>query len=431
MTSVMPRRPGGANTKRRYTEEEIKQMMAKVEAARPQAKRLIDKARAYIVLDHPFFATPMLKRPMVERLSIPTLSVSDSGNIYYNPLFVATLTPEQMVFAIAHEVLHYLSGHGVRRGARDPKNWNIAGDMWINDTLKRSNVGAFIPGCIDVPGSADRTVEDIYASFPPPQDGDGPGDDDDDNGSGKQRGKGNGDQQSSSGDGDDDPIGQDLDDDPADNDGMSPEEIEAQRKIDIAEAAQVAKIKGKLPGALQKFAEDAIASKTPWYDVLERYMTERVKNDQSWARPNRRYAPDFYLPVIDGIGSMGEIVLQVDISGSVSRQEIRHYNGHMKRIVEQCRPSKVHVIYTDTRVQRHDTFDKPEDVEIQFYSGGGTDMRAGFDYIAKQGIEPEVVVTLTDGYTPFPNDTDVPAVWCISTNSIDSPSGETVHFDME
>lgn len=424
MTSVMPRSKSTSRTSKRprLTEEQIKQMMAQVEAARPQAKRIIDKARAFIVLDHPFFATPMLKRPMIERLDIPTLSVSDTGKIFYNPTFVAGLTPEQMVFGICHEVLHYLSGHGVRRGARDPKNWNIAGDMWINDVLQHSNVGKFIPGCINVPGSMNRTVEDIYAAFPPPQDncaGDGEGD-------------GQGDQQSSGdGNGDGDPIGQDLDDDPADNDGLSPEEIEAQRKIDIAEAAQIAKIKGKLPGTLQKFAEEAIASKTPWFDVLERYMTERVKNDQSWARPNRRYAPDFYLPVIDGVGAMGEVVLQVDISGSVSRQEIRHYNGHMKRIVEQCRPSKVHVLYTDTRVQRHDTFDKPEDVEIQFYSGGGTDMRAGFDYIAKQGIEPECVITLTDGYTPFPDHTDVPAVWCISTNSIDSPSGETVHFDME
>lgn len=420
MTSVMPRRSAGAK-RPRLTEEQVKQMMAKAEAARPQAKRIIDKARAFIVLDHPFFATPMLKRPMIERLDIPTLSVSDSGKIFYNPLFVASLTPEQMVFGICHEVLHYLSGHGVRRGARDPKNWNVAGDMWINDVLQHSNVGKFIDGCINVPGSMNRTVEDIYASFPPPDD-DGDGNEPCDDGE-------PGDQQSS-GDGDGDPIGQDLDDDPADNDGMSPEEIEAQRKIDVAEAAQVAKIKGKLPGVLSKFAEDTIASKTPWYEVLERYMTERVKNDQSWARPNRRYTPDYYLPVVDGVGSMGEVVLQVDISGSVSRQEIRHYNGHMKRIVEQCRPSKVHVIYTDTRVQKHDTFDKPEDVEIKYHSGGGTDMRAGFEYIAKQGIEPEVVVTLTDGYTPFPDDTDVPAVWCISSD-VDSPSGETVHFDME
>ena len=189
--------------------------------------------------------------------------------------------------------------------------------------------------------------------------------------------------------------------------------------------------KGRLPGVLQKFAADTIETRTPWYDILERYMTERVRNDYSWQRPNRRYMPEFYLPSIDGVGAMGEIVVQVDISGSVSRQEIKHYNGHIKAIVEQCRPSKVHVIYTDTQVQKHDVFDKPEDLEIEFHSGGGTDMRAGFEFIDKEGIEPEVVVTLTDGYTPFPDHTTAPSIWCISTKGLSSPTGTNIHFDLE
>jgi len=181
---------------------------------------------------------------------------------------------------------------------------------------------------------------------------------------------------------------------------------------------------------LQKFAADVIESRTPWYDILERFMTERVAIDHSWARPNRRYAPDFYMPTRDSEGSMGEVVLQVDISGSVSEQEIKHYNGHMKRIVEQCKPAKVHVIYTDTRVQKHEIFEKPEDMKIEFYSGGGTDMTAGLDYIKKEGIEPAVFVTLTDGYTPWPDaEPDVPTVWCVSSKE-SSPVGTNVHFDL-
>lgn len=418
MTSVMPRKH-----KPRLTPEQVAGFAAAIEAARPITKKLIEKARAFVVCDHPFFASPMLKRPMIERLDVPTLAVTDSGRIFYNPAFIATLTPSQVVWAICHEILHYMSGHGHRRGNRDPKKWNVACDMWINDTLNRSNVGEKIEGCIDVPGSADRTVEDIYASFPPDDDceGDEPGDEPGDNPvKGRSTGQGDGDD-------DGDPMSSDIDDE---DDGSSPAENEAQRKIDVAEAAQIAKMKGKLPGALAKFAAETVESRVPWFDILERYMTERVRNDYSWARPNRRYMPDFYLPTIDGVGAMGEVVFQVDISGSVSRQEISHYNGHMRRIVEQCRPSKVHVIYTDTQVQRHDTFDKPEDVEIEYVSGGGTDMRAGFDYINQHGIEPEVVVTLTDGYTPWPDSTDVPAIWCISTDQR-APCGENINFSME
>lgn len=393
-----------------------------IEAARVTAKRIIDKARAFIVLDHPFFASIMLKRPFTERLDIPTLAVSDSGNIFYNPLFIAQRSVPEMVWAICHEVLHYASGHGIRRGSRDHKKWNVAGDMWINDTLNKANVGSKIPGCIDVPGSAERTVEDIYASFPP----------DDNNGSGGGKGQGQNGQQNQKGQGggDGDPMGNDMEPDDSSQDASKQAEVDAQRKMDVAEAAQVAKMKGKLPGVLQQFAEETIESRTPWYDVLERFMTERVAIEHSWTKPNRRYAPDFYMPHLDSEGAMGEIVCQVDISGSVSAQEIKHYNGHLKRIIEQCKPSKVHVIYTDTEVQRHEEFTRPEDVQINFYSGGGTDMRAGFEYIKAKGIDPEVVVTLTDGYTPWPDKTDVPAVWCISTKSMSAPCGTNIHFDL-
>jgi len=385
---------------------------AEVDEARAKCKRLIDKARAFIVLDHPFFASIMLKRPFTERFDIPTLAVTDSGNIFYNPFFIAQQEPDQIVWAICHEVLHYASGHGLRRGSRDPKKWNVAGDAWINDTLTSIPVGKPIPGTVNMPGSKDRTVEDIYATLP-----------EDDGGKGKNKGG----QGNPSGQGGD-PMADDMEDDGAGKDPSAAAEADAQRKLDVAEAAQVAKAKGKLPGQLADFVSDTIESRTPWYDILERYMTERIKNDFSWARPNRRYMPDYYLPSIDGVGAMGPIVCQVDISGSISQQEIAHYNGHIKRIIEQCRPTKVHVIYTDTQVQKHEEFDNPDDVEIRFYSGGGTDMRAGFDYIEQHGIEPEVMVTLTDGYTPFPEDTSVPSVWCISTKNISSPCGENVHF---
>ena len=182
--------------------------------------------------------------------------------------------------------------------------------------------------------------------------------------------------------------------------------------------------------ATDDFAADTIQSKTPWFDILERYMTERIKVDQSWARPNRRYMPDTYQPSVCDGAQMGEVVIQVDISGSVSQQEIRHYNGHMKRIVEQCRPSKVHVLYTDTAVQRHEEYERPEDVEIKFYSGGGTHMPAGMEYVQEKDIEPEVFITLTDGYTGWDDEPPFPTIHCISSENQEAPYGVNVHFDM-
>lgn len=397
----------------------------------------IARAKANVVLKHPFFAALLLRRPIIEDAKgevTPTLGVTDNGQIYYNPAFCEKLNVNQLVFGLCHEVLHYASLHPVRRGSRDHMMFNLAGDAWINSILQDMQVGEVIPGGVNCPGGMlnvpdahKRTVEQIYDELMQQAKkiekmGSGAGGEIGNDMKG--RGKGDGDKDNKEGNGEEG-RGRPMTE-------SEKAELEAQVKLEVAEAQQAAKMRGNMPGQLAGFVADIIESKVPWFDILERFMTERVKNDYSWARPNRRYAPEFYLPSMDGIGSMGEVVIQVDISGSVSKKEIEHYNGHLKRIVEQCKPKRVHVLYTDTSVQRHEEYEDLEDVEIKFYSGGGTDMRAGFQYIENKGIEPEVFVTLTDGYTPFPNDGDyeTPAIWCISSD-VKSPSGETVPFKVE
>jgi predicted metal-dependent peptidase len=271
--------------------------------------------------------------------------------------------------------------------------------------LDDCKVGERIPDCVDIPGSKDKTTETIYDSLP---DGDGGG------GSGDKFDNGLG---------DDVEYGEQLTE-------SEIREIEAQAKVDIAEAAQAAKARGKLPGKLAEIVADIINVKTPWYDILERYMVGMTKGEYTWTRPNRRFiGGGMYLPSTGKIPTMGEIVLQVDISGSVSRKETDYYNGHIKRIIEMCKPSKVHVIYTDTEVQSHEEYDNPDDVHIKHQSGGGTRMEAGFDYIADKGIQPDVVVTLTDGYDDYTEDPGFPTVWCVSSPNKTVPYGETIHFE--
>lgn len=418
MTSPVPRKG-----KKRMTKEELatflKEMAAAIEAARPKASYLIDKAKAIIILDHPFFGCALLKRPVIERLDVPTLCVTATGKIYYNPLFVAGLTSQQVVFALCHETLHYLAGHAVRKGHRQPQKWNVAGDQWINDTLRDCSIGEWIPGIVDMPNARTETVEDLYDRIPEEEGGGG--------GGGGQSQQGGGDQQqSSSGD----PLEDDIDDDCTDDAQRS--EVDAQRKIDLAESAQVAKMRGKLSGVLAQFVADSIESKVPWYEKLERFFTEMSKTDEpSWNKPNRRYAPDYYIPAINDGMTMGEVMFVIDVSGSVSEKEIAHYNGHGKRIVEQCRPTKAHVLYTDTMVKKYEVFDTPEDFNIEFYSGGGTHMPAAFDFAKENGVDPSVAVVLTDGYTDFGEPPGFPVMWVISTPHIEAPHGESVHFEMD
>jgi predicted metal-dependent peptidase len=216
---------------------------------------------------------------------------------------------------------------------------------------------------------------------------------------------------------------------------LTPEEatrIDAETRVEIAQAAQAAKAQGKMPAALAKIIADLIDPGTPWHEILERYMTSYTRGDYTWSRPNRRFADIAYLPSTGKVAEMGEIVVQVDVSGSISQRELAHYNGHLSRIIEQCNPERVHVLYVDTAVCKHQVFEQGEEVTLEFYSGGGTDMEAGFDFIAKEGIDPEVFVCLTDGYTDFnvANAPSYPVLWCISSDIV-APYGENIHFSLE
>ena len=366
----------------------------------------LDRAKTALCLDHPFFASILMKRKLTPREDIPTAAVDQRGQIYYNPKFVESKSVPELVFLLAHEVGHVIYQHAARRGTRHAKKWNIAGDAIINDMLSAAGVGQFIEGGVDMPGSKDKTTDQIYNELPDQPDG----------GGGGEGGPGG--------------IGDDL---LEEGSPLTPDEadrIDAETRVEIAQAAQAAKMQGKMPAALAKIVAELVDVRTPWFEILERHMTAFTKGDYSWARPNRRYAPTHYLPSVGSVAKMGEIVVQVDVSGSISQQEVAHYNGHLKRIIEQCQPERVHLLYTDTRVCKHEVFEAGEEFGIEFYSGGGTHMPAGFDFLAEQGIDPEVFVCLTDGLTGFGSDPGYPVVWCISTDIV-APYGETVHFKLE
>lgn len=377
----------------------------------------LDKAKAQIVLDHPFFASILLRHPLQKRDDIPTLAVDAKGQIYYNEKFIESLTVPQLVWGLCHEVMHKVGQHALRIGSRDHKKWNYAGDAWINDTLDACGIGQRIPKTVDMKGSKDDTVENIYDSIP-----------DNPNGGGSGGGNGSGTDYM-----DGDGLGEDV----IPGTGLSDaevKELEANAKVELAEAAQAAKMRGKMPGILEKIVCDVLNVKTPWYELLEIYMADKVANDYTWTRPNRRFiGQDMYLPSVGSQNTMGEVVIQIDVSGSISRTELAYYNGHLSRIVEQCAPERVHVIYTDTQVQKHEIFERGEEVTLEFYCGGGTDMCEGYRYIAAQAIDPQVFITLTDGYTDFPKQVEWPSVWCISSDHIRAPeeAGLSVHFTME
>jgi predicted metal-dependent peptidase len=363
-------------------------------------------------LDHPFFASILLRKELRMSKIVTSFGIDAQGHIYVNPDYIETIDVPQIVWGFCHEIGHWIGQHFPRRKHRDHKRWNYAGDAWINDWLKECNVGTPIPNTVNMPGSYAKTVDEIYDGLPEQQGG--------------GKGKGN-----------DPGYDNGLGDEFVGESELTDAEInasEAEVKVTIAQAAQAAKMQGKLSAAIARIVDEIINVKTPWYEILERFMIGFTKNEQSWKRPNRRFMPlGVYMPSIQSTPSMGEIVIEIDVSGSVSQKELNEFGAQANRIIELCRPEKVHVVYTHSHICKTDTFESDEwPIEFKCDESGGTDMTAVFKWIEDEGIDPDCVVVLTDGYTPFPSDEKWPTVWAMTTDVVaPAEAGTTIRLECE
>ena len=381
----------------------------------------LSKAKAVVVMDEPFFASILLKRKLQETTAIPTLAVDARAQIYYNPAFVEELTVNQCVFGLVHECLHIVKLDFARVGSRNRRKWNKAGDAWINNYLKDHCIGDPIDKGINCNGGmhieADikaDTTEVIYERILEDKGGDG-------NGPG--------------GDGDGEyGIGDDLISEPLS--AAEASEIESKVKVELAAAAQAARMMGKMPVDMERVLEEILYVRTPWETILERFMTEIAKSETSWNKPHKKYRPlGYYLPSCSNIPTMGEMALIVDVSGSVGGRELAFFGGHFNRILEMVRPKRVNVLYVDTRVAHVDEFTDEDELPITLtpHGGGGTDMRAGFDWIEENMDEAECIVLLTDGYTPWPTPDQVsaPTIVLCTTDAECPDFMEVVRFDCD
>jgi predicted metal-dependent peptidase len=370
-----------------------------------QARRLTH-ARATLIIDQPFFGALALRLKLIEDFSIPTMAV-DGRHVYYNPKFTKTLDNAELKFVVAHEVGHCVFDHIGRRGARNPKKWNMAGDFVINDMLVDAGFTMPKVGLLN-PAYKGMSADHIY-SLLPEQDDKGPG-----NG---QPGGALCDIMDGAGGG-------------HQADQAETEILSNDWKIATIQAANAAKAEGKLPGALQRFVDSMTDSKVDWRAQLRRFVTERNQDDYSWLRPNRRYlGAGLYLPSLYSEG-MGEIAIVVDTSGSIDQPTLEAFGAEINAIRDSVRPAVTRVIYCDARVQHVDTYEPEDTIELAMHGGGGTDFCPPFEHIEEHGHKPKCLVYLTDMYGRFPdNEPEFPVIWC-ATSDVLGPWGETTRIEL-
>lgn len=394
------------------------------------------KARSGLVLDFPYFATPVFHLKMVIDESCAT-GWTDGRSIGVNPEWFRQHNPQEQIGFFAHEGMHAALGHHIRiiplaKTATDKVLANMAGDHVVNLILKEARVK--LPGeplCDErFKGMSLEKVFHILKKEEKKKPGrhtrPGPG-------NGKESGKGQT-HPDPGGCGEVRPM-------PVAGPGRIPSDgemkaEESKWKVILTQAAKIAKSRGNLPSGLARLIQELVEPKLPWQEIVARFVDNTAKNDFTWRRPNRRYVTQqVYLPTLLSPELSG-VVLAFDTSGSMSPKDIVDCVSEVMGIMMTYATTELLLVYCDAAVAGHQTISSDDmftltDV-IKPQGGGGTRFAPVFRWIEENDIEARAVVYFTDGYaSDFGPEPEYDVLWIITQDGrshFSPPFGEVVNM---
>ena len=346
-----------------------------------------------------FLSTICLSLKHIFSTALPTAG-TDGISIIYNPDFFESLTAQERAGLLAHEVWHVAFNHFARLNGRDRRTWNIAGDYVINYMLDNSGYNLPAGGLLDA-RFKDMSTEQVYDIVKEEEE-------------------------------DDDSRGNfiiDLLDAP-----QGENEVEIHDKItDIIIQAQIqskaaGKDHGEIPSEISRAIDELINPKLPWNQLLTRYLTNMIKDDYTWTRPNRRFFPNHYLPS-QYSPTIGSIVIAIDTSGSVTDEELVEMLSEIQDIRDIYKPESLTVIDCDAKIHNVFKVDKHDNIlDIKFTGGGGTDFNPVIDYC--NNLQPQLLIYFTDLYAnDITEDTTYPIMWICNSDHEPATIGDTIYIN--
>lgn len=391
----------------------------------------VKRAKIKLQKEKPFFADLLFFMKIKQERRVPTMGVDIGGSLYYNPEYSKKLSDEEMKGVLIHEVLHLALLHVARgRNKRLTKGklplhqlWNLAIDCHANYLVVEN--GCQLPkeiACVPY-GSQVRimaennkvvyTVEDVnkktsediyielYNNLP-------------------EEYKGG--------------IKDGFDIHFFDGSDEECEQSEREWKQISLNAMYRSKSIGKMPAGMDRLIDGLVEPKIPWTSELYKFITDDVVNDYTFVKPHKKSeSVGFYVPSFTKENL--NVALFVDTSGSIADEDVKDFKSEAVAVLNAFESVKMIFGYCDAKVHNVYDLQNGED-DTLIYSkpqgGGGTDMREIFKWLMDNERDADVVIVLTDGYTPFPNAEEVEGskvLWVITENGIaenDFPKAEGI-----
>jgi predicted metal-dependent peptidase len=345
--------------------------------------------------DAPYLSSALSTMPTVVTTEVATISADDRWRIYVNPEWVGTVEIPELGGHLAHLVWHMLRDHAGRArsmdvGSRESETWATAADLTVSQTLVVT--GGHLPGLptpagCDVP--PDLSVEQYYAML------------------------GRLDTSASPEAGSLAPCGSAADGlrrayeataSTSGIDGQHGDELRKQIAIAFTSHMQA---RGTDPGEWRRWVAQILEPKIPWQQVLAASVRRAVawthgNTVPTYRRISRRQAasPRAILP--GGQRPVPAVAIVVDTSGSVDDGLLAQALGEIDGVLRALGTAVggVHVLTCDAAVHAAERVASARQVSL--VGGGGTDLRHGLATALTLRPSPEIVIVLTDGYTPWP-----------------------------
>lgn len=354
----------------------------------------------------PYLSTALLRMVIVETPECPTAATDERWRFYINPSFAATLPVEHMAYVWLHEVGHCLRGHPARwRALNEPAArhmlFNIAGDALINadvdDMTENRPQDPVRLEALGLPSAhRGKSVEELYRLLLKQAE----------QATASTGGAESGDvQDCGSGAGGDArpwelPSGETADG------SVDPGDADLVRDAVATEIDKHARTRGDVPAGLRRWAGDRLQPVVDWHAELRAVVTAHIgqqsgRRDYSYQRPSRRRASGVVLPGMVG-HAPPSVAVVIDTSGSMDAGDLARALAETGDLVRRLSRTKqaIRVLSCDASPGTAQTIRDVRQVEL--VGGGGTDMVAGIEAALELRPRPDLVVVITDGWTPWP-----------------------------
>jgi predicted metal-dependent peptidase len=440
-----------------------------------QANDKLAAARLLAVTKMPYFKAAILGMVPVKVHGLGTIGVTRKGVMVWDPKALDAWTTEQTAGVLIHEAMHLLRLHADRfdKIKGDAQLWNIAADCEINDDLQAARLPLPNDGCFPNKLGLDEglTAEEYYRLLEQHvqkqimkkkgEDQEKDIENDNEDGEGASSGK-QGQEKDESG-----PQGNRVAEalgikpgvgsgqcggcagNPNEGEeqhdgrtGRNKLELERMRKQVAEEVRKEAeKGRGTIPGGLRRWAEEYLKPPTiPWRQKLARAVRGAIAYrpgavDLHYTAPSRRQAGIGFgpgKPILPALRApIPRVSVIVDTSGSMGAGELNTAISETRGVLDAC-GANVQFCACDAAVHTLQKVRTWKEAVSLLKGGGGTDFRPAFEAVVKDHPKPDVVIFITDGMGPAPEEPPpCKVIWVLVGPYRSTPAtwGEIIEID--